>query len=53
MIEKYASDEAFAVHRAGSGLAGLVQSLKGKLSSPIDVQVLTPRPAGSPVKGAL
>jgi quinol monooxygenase YgiN len=53
MIEKYASDEAFAVHRAGGGLAGLVESLKGKLSAPMDVQVLTPRPAGSPAKGAL
>jgi quinol monooxygenase YgiN len=53
MIEKYASDEAVAVHRAGGGLAALIEALKGKLSAPIDVQVLTPRPAGSPAKGAL
>ena len=53
MIEKYASDEAMAVHRAGAGLAGLREGLNGKLSAPMDVQVLTPRPAGSPVKGAL
>ena len=53
MIEKYASDEAVAAHRAGGGLAGLRESLNGKLSAPMDVQVLTPHPAGSPVKGAL
>jgi quinol monooxygenase YgiN len=53
MIEKYASDEAVAAHRAGAGLAALVEALKGKLSAPMDVQVLTPHPAGSPAKGAL
>ena len=53
MIEKYTSDEAVAVHRAGPGLAGLRKGLDGKLSAPMDVQVLTPHPAGSPVKGAL
>jgi quinol monooxygenase YgiN len=53
MIEKYASDEAVAAHRAGAGLAGLAGALKGKLSAPMDVQVLTPHPAGSPAKGAL
>jgi quinol monooxygenase YgiN len=53
MIEKYASDEAVAAHRAGTGLAALREALGGKLSAPMDVQVLTPHPAGSPVKGAL
>jgi quinol monooxygenase YgiN len=53
MIEKYASDEAVAAHRAGAGLAALIEALKGKLSAPMDVQFLTPHPAGSPAKGAL
>ncbi len=53
MIEKYASEEAVAVHQTGSGLAGLIEDLKGKLSAPIDVQILAPHPAGSPAKGAL
>jgi len=53
MIEKYASDEAVAVHRAGGGLAALRAALDGKLSAPMDVQVLTPHPAGSPAKGTL
>ena len=53
MIEKYASDEAVAAHRAGGGLAALIEALKGKLSAPMDVQLLTPIPAGSPAKGAL
>ncbi len=52
MIEKYASDEAVAAHRAGAGLAALREGLNGKLSAPIDVQVLTPHTAGTPVKGA-
>ena len=53
MIEKYTSEEAVAAHRAADGLAGLRAALDGKLSAPMDVQVLMPRPAGSPVKGAL
>ena len=53
MIEKYASDEAVAAHRAGAGLAALRDALGGKLSAPMDVQVLAPHPAGSPAKGAL
>ena len=53
MIEKSASDEPVTVHRAGSGLAALREALDGKLSAPMDVQGLTPRPAGSPAKGAL
>ena len=53
MIEEYASEEAVAVHRAADGLAGLRAALDGKLSAPMDVQVLTPDPAGSAAKGAL
>ena len=52
-IAKYASDEAVAAHQANAG-AGLVRdALKGKLPAPMDVQVLSPHPAGSAVKGAL
>ena len=53
MIEKYTSDEAVTAHRAAAGLAALREDLNGKLSAPMDLQVLTPHPAGSPVKGAL
>ena len=53
MIEKYADDAAVAAHRSGAGLAGLVAALDGKLSVPMDVQVLTPHPAGSAEKGTL
>ena len=53
MIEKYTSHEAVAAHRAAAGLAGLREALNGKLSAPMDLQVLAPHPAGSPVKGAL
>jgi quinol monooxygenase YgiN len=53
MIEKYASEDAFAEHRKGTGLAELIAALKGKLSAPMDIQILTPHPAGTPGKGAL
>jgi len=53
MIEKYASQDAVDQHIKGAGLAGLRAALEGKLSSPIDVQVLVPHPAGSKDKGAL
>ena len=53
MIEKYASEEAVAEHRKGAGLAELIAALKGKLSAPMDVQILAPHPVGTPSKGAL
>ena len=53
MIEKYASEDAVAEHRKGAGLAELIAALKGKLSAPMDVQILAPHPAGTPSKGAL
>ena len=53
MIEKYADDAAFAGHGKSPALAELGAALKGKLSAPMDVQVLTPHPAGSAEKGTL
>jgi quinol monooxygenase YgiN len=53
MIEKYTDEAAVAAHQRGAGLAGLIAALDGKLSAPVDVQVLTPHPAGSADKGAL
>jgi quinol monooxygenase YgiN len=53
MIEKYADDAAFAGHGKSPALAELGAALKGKLSAPMDVQVLTPHPAGSAGKGTL
>jgi quinol monooxygenase YgiN len=53
MIEKYADDPAFAAHGKSAALAALGAALKGKLSAPMDVQVLTPHPAGSAEKGTL
>jgi quinol monooxygenase YgiN len=53
MIEKYASDEAVGTHLKSGGLAALSAALKGKLAAPMDVQMLTPVPAGSAEKGAL
>ena len=53
MIEKYASEQARSEHRQGAALAGLVSALEGKLSGPLDAQVLVQHPAGNARKGAL
>jgi quinol monooxygenase YgiN len=53
MIEKYADQAAVDAHLKGDGLAALSAALKGKLAAPIDVQLLTPQPAGSADKGVL
>jgi quinol monooxygenase YgiN len=53
MIEKYSSQDAAAEHGKGAGLAQLRAELAGKLSADVDVQVLSPHPAGMAGKGAL
>jgi quinol monooxygenase YgiN len=53
MIEKYTSEQARSEHRKGAALASLLSALEGKLSSPLDTQVLAPHPAGNPRKGTL
>ena len=53
MIEKYESQQARSEHLKGPALADLRSALEGKLSSGLDVQVLTPHPAGDAQKGAL
>jgi quinol monooxygenase YgiN len=53
MIEKYADDAAVAAHSKSDELAELSAALKGKLSAPMDIQVLSPHPAGSADKGTL
>ena len=53
MIEKYADQDAVNAHVSGAGLAALRGDLDGKLAGQLDVQVLTPHPAGSPEKGGL
>lgn len=53
MIEKYESGQARAEHRKGAALADLLSALDGKLSRPLDAQVVEPHPAGDPGKGVL
>jgi quinol monooxygenase YgiN len=53
MIEKYVSQDALAQHAKSAALTELRAALKGKLSSSLDVQILTPHPAGDPGKGTL
>jgi quinol monooxygenase YgiN len=53
MIEKYTSMEALKAHGKSAELAELAAALDGKLTQPMDLQVLAPHSAGSPEKGAL
>src|SRR3954453_12411242 len=53
MIEKYESEQALSEHSKGAALADLLASFEGKLSGPLDVQVLVPHPAGTAQEGAL
>jgi quinol monooxygenase YgiN len=53
MIEKYADQAAFEAHRTGPALKALISELSAKLAGPMDVKILTPRPAGNPDKGVL
>src|ERR1700677_2919444 len=52
-VEKYTSMEAVGAHSKSPELAELVTALDGKLAQPMDVQLLTPHPAGSADKGVL
>ena len=53
MIEKYDSAEARAEHAKRPALADLMSALDGKLTTRLDVQVLTPHPFGDSRKGAM
>ena len=53
MIEKWASLEAIQAHSKSPALQTLLARLEGKLVSPMDVQRLTPHPAGTPEQGTL
>jgi len=53
MIEQYASQELMAQHGKGENLANLIAAVDGKLTAPLDVQVLAPHPAGKPGLGTL
>lgn len=53
MVEKWASEEALAVHGKGPALAELNKKLAGKIVGAIDVQVLQPHAAGTPEQGTL
>jgi quinol monooxygenase YgiN len=53
MIEKYVSKDALAAHAKSAELADLQARLAGKLNGDLDVQVLTPHPAGTRDKGTI
>jgi quinol monooxygenase YgiN len=53
MIEKWASQEALAVHSKGPNLVKLNGGLKGKVAGKLDLQVLRSHPAGTEEQGAV
>ena len=53
VIEKWSSMDAATVHSTAPALAKLGPSLAGKLAAPLDVQHLTPHPAGTAEQGTL
>jgi quinol monooxygenase YgiN len=53
MIEKWASQDALDAHSRGTALAELGPALAGKTEGRSDIQVLCPRPAGTPEQGTL
>jgi quinol monooxygenase YgiN len=53
MIEKWASQDALAVHGKSPALAELHAALDGKLTADLDVQVLVAHPAGTVRQGTL
>jgi quinol monooxygenase YgiN len=53
MVEKWTSAEHLKAHGSSPALAALHPQLKGKLAQPTDVQVVQPRPVGTPEQGTL
>jgi quinol monooxygenase YgiN len=53
MVEKWSSQEELDTHGSGAALKELGSALAGKLVAAPDVQVLEPRPAGTPEQGVL
>jgi quinol monooxygenase YgiN len=53
MVEKWESRQALAEHGRGPALAELGQAMAGKLAQDLDVQILTPHPAGTARQGTL
>ncbi len=53
MIEKWASQDALAVHSKSPNLAKLNEGLTGKVAGKLDLQVLRSHPAGTEAQGVL
>jgi quinol monooxygenase YgiN len=53
MVEKWASPDALASHGRGGAVAELNALLAGQLTADLDVQILTPHPAGTAQQGVL
>jgi len=53
LVEKWASSNALATHAAAAALADLRAELAGITTGDLDIQHLTPVPAGTPAQGTL
>jgi quinol monooxygenase YgiN len=53
VIEKWVSRDALVAHGQGTAMVQFRTRLSGKIIGGVEVQVLTPHPAGSPEQGTL
>jgi quinol monooxygenase YgiN len=53
LVEKWTSSQALATHAAAAALADLRSELDGLTAADLDIQVLAPVAAGTPIQGAL
>jgi quinol monooxygenase YgiN len=53
LVEKWTSADALATYAAAPALAELRAELDGIITGELDIQLLSPVPAGTPAQGAL
>jgi quinol monooxygenase YgiN len=53
MIEKWADQGALEAHGRSPAVAQLLERTNSKVAGEVDIQVLTPHPAGTPQQGIL
>jgi quinol monooxygenase YgiN len=53
LVEQWRDPSALKAHGGGPAFTELTAAIGSKLDKPLEVQVLTPRPAGAPALGAV
>jgi quinol monooxygenase YgiN len=53
MVEKWATSQSLSAHGQTPAMQEFVEAINGKIVGKLDVQILTPHPAGNPEQGEL